>query len=170
MNLKKVSAAMWVLIFCVGSIAISAPIQTWVDGNNNAIGVSGNPLQVNGSVSSMEQAGSWTTIRTNVVANDTATTIGTSDVGNFSTSGYQKVRFRIMANATTDSFSFACGTATPTTNPNYAYTVGTTFTGRNATAPYACSCDTDGNTLMFPKVYDLSSGANVTTIKYQLYN
>jgi hypothetical protein len=125
------------------------------------------PLPVSTGV---ERAGSWATSRTNVVANDTATTYGTADTGNFSVSGYSKVRFRIFPTNTSESFSFACGTATPVTNPYYGYTPTVTVTGYSTTAPYTCYCDTNGQTVMFPRFTALSSGANVTAVKYQGYN
>ena len=118
----------------------------------------------------VERAGSWATARTNVVANDTATTYGTADTGNFSVSGYNHVRFQIFPKATTDSVAFACGTATPVTNPYYGYTPTVTVTGYSTTAPCTCYCDTNGQTVMFPRFTALSSGANVTAVKYQGYN
>jgi hypothetical protein len=117
-----------------------------------------------------EAAGTWATARTNVVANDTASVYGTADLGNFSVSGYNHVRFRVFTNGTADSVAFACGTATPVTNPNYGYTATTTITGYSTTAPFTCYCDTNGQTVMFPRFTALSSGANVTAVKYQGYN
>jgi len=117
-----------------------------------------------------ETAGVWATARTNVVANDTTTVYGTADVGNFSVSGYKYVRFRVFPKASTDSLTFACGTATPVTDPYYGYTATTTITGYSTTSPFTCYCDTNGQTVMFPRVTGLSSGANVTSIKHQEYN
>lgn len=117
-----------------------------------------------------ESAGSWATARTNVVANDTATTYGTADTGNITTTGYKHARFRVFMNATADSMTFACGTATATTNPIYGYTPAVTVSGYSTTAPFICSCDTNGQTTLFPRVTALSASGNVTKIDYQLYN
>lgn len=140
-------------------------------------GTSVDPLQLDtlgklkvASTPAVEAAGSWATARTNVATNDSATTYGTNDSGNFSVSGYNKVRFRIFMNATADSMTFACGSATPVTNPYYGYTPTVTVSGYSTTSPFTCSCDTNGQTVMFPRVTGLSSGGNVTAIKYQAYN
>lgn len=157
-----------VTLYTKGSAGDSGTVATAVSGSNPIPTTTTQSGSWN--ITSIESAGSWATARTNVVANDTATTYGTADTGNFSTSGYKSVRFRIFMNATADSMTFACGSATPVTNPYYGYTPAVTVSGYSTTAPFTCSCDTNGQTVMFPKVNALSSGANITGIKYQLYN
>lgn len=114
--------------------------------------------------------GTWTSARTNIVSNDNATTYGTDDTGVIDVTGYNYVRFKIFMNATTNSMSFACGTATPTLSPYYDYTPVVSVSGYSTTAPFSCACDAKGHTKLFPRVTGLSSGGNVTDITYQLYN
>lgn len=154
-----------------GSVTAS-PVTIYTQGPTSAAGTVATPVSSTAGlpVTTYESAGSWMTARTLVVANDTATTYGTADTGNFSVSGYKHVRFRIFMNATADSMTFACGSATPVTNPYYGYTPTVTVSGYSTTSPFTCSCDTNGQTVMFPRVTGLSSGGNVTAIKYQAYN
>lgn len=121
-------------------------------------------------ISTFAIAGNWITDRTNVIANDTATTYGTNDSGNFSVFGYDHVRFKIFMNSTSDSASFSCGTATPVISPYYGYTPVVTVSGYSTTSPFICDCDTNGQTVMFPRITGLSSGGNVTSITHQVYN